>query len=106
MSRLLLILLLCIASAACDQSARPSSTPGATTAGEDPRDLTYAEWMKETEAGRGDSLARQLTEEEIGAISAGILSHKGDKAAVAAMTMRQLIERGRDVRRGSSGRGQ
>jgi hypothetical protein len=70
--------------------------------GNDPRDLTYAEWKKETEAGRGDSLARQLTPDEIEAISAGILSHKGDSAAVAVLTMRELIELGRNVKKGGA----
>lgn len=104
MSRLLAILLLCAAYPACDQSPKQGTSARAATSGDDPRELTYAEWRRETEAGRGDTLARQLTEEEIAAISAGILSHKGDSATVAKMTMRQLIERGRDVRRGSSGR--
>ena len=105
MSRVIPILLICIAHLACDQSPKQTTTAGTTAEG-DPRDLTYSQWKRETEAGRGDSLARKLTEEEIAAISAGILSHKGDSVAVRDLTMRELIERGRDVRRGGSGRTQ
>ena len=74
----------------------------------DPRNLTYAEWKRETEAGRGDSLARSLTPDEIEAISAGILSHKGDSAAVAVLTMHELIDLGKSAKKGtpSSGRTQ
>ena len=100
MKKLLPVLLLAATLFGCDDGASRTTT----RVENDPRDLTYAAWKRETEAGRGDSLARMLTREEVDAISAGINSHKGDTAAVAVLTMRELIALGRDLKKRSSGR--